>query len=192
MGTCDFLAFATPCCSRNWTRRTTTFCAVARRKAPRSSSRRSGNGARPGSSVAGLQLLWTTVQNTSRHADLQSKRPVLIVVARRLSQDPAKRYKAYEEFWLSALAVLNNVLGAHYVVLSEHLRRIVGKRAPARPIDVIPIYGVDARIFTLSTQEKTVIRAGLGLPTTGAPSSSSAVGSRPKKTSTQCWARLTD
>lgn len=87
---------------------------------------------------------------------------------RREHAEPGKPFLRREMFALQTLARINAVVGRQYIVLSQHLAQLVRQHRPRRTVEVIPVYGIDTRIFTPSTESKAAIKAKLGLPTTGA------------------------
>jgi glycosyltransferase involved in cell wall biosynthesis len=105
------------------------------------------------------------------------KRPVVMLVCspvetyyhcRKVKPDPRKPYRWTEALGLTLLGYLNARLGNRYIVLSEYLARVVRAHGTLAPVDIIPIYGVDTRVFTPTGERRTKLRADLGLPTTGA------------------------
>jgi glycosyltransferase involved in cell wall biosynthesis len=79
-----------------------------------------------------------------------------------------KKFRSWEYLGLCTTARLNAIIGQRYIVLSDHLKEVVSGHGAHRPIDVIPVYGVDTTIFAPSNAPKRDIRKQLGLPTTGA------------------------
>jgi glycosyltransferase involved in cell wall biosynthesis len=69
---------------------------------------------------------------------------------------------------IRALAWANARLGRRYVVLSEYLRSVVSGYAPEPRVHVIPVYGVDASLFTPRPVHRPTLRQSRGLPATGA------------------------
>jgi glycosyltransferase involved in cell wall biosynthesis len=65
---------------------------------------------------------------------------------------------------LRALARLNARIGTRYVVLSQHLADVVRAHGARRPIDIIPVYGVDTAIFRPTDASRPALRRALGLP----------------------------
>jgi glycosyltransferase involved in cell wall biosynthesis len=86
---------------------------------------------------------------------------------RRQHAEPGKPYRAVEAFGLMALARINARLAHRYVVLSQHLADVVRGHGTTAPVDVIPVYGVDTRIFAPSREPKNVLRTRRGLPLKG-------------------------
>ncbi|MBA2305450.1 MAG: glycosyltransferase [Acidobacteria bacterium] len=69
------------------------------------------------------------------------------------------------EYWVIRLfSAVNARLGHGYVVLSPYLASVVRAHGARKPVDVIPVYGVDGRIFRPASEPKAAIRARLGLP----------------------------
>ncbi|HMF54992.1 MAG TPA: glycosyltransferase family 4 protein, partial [Pyrinomonadaceae bacterium] len=79
-----------------------------------------------------------------------------------------KPFLRRELYILQALARINALVGRQYIVLSQHLAGIVRQHGARGSINVIPIYGVDTGVFHPPSESKSVIKARLGLPTTGA------------------------
>ena len=77
-----------------------------------------------------------------------------------------KPFKWYELFGFQIIARINAIIGQRYIVLSKYLAEVVRSHGTKKPISIIPIYGVDTKIFVPS-QSKTEIKAKQGLPTTG-------------------------
>jgi glycosyltransferase involved in cell wall biosynthesis len=69
---------------------------------------------------------------------------------------------------IHALACLNGLVGRGYVVLSDHLRSVVSRYAADRQVCVIPVYGVDTKVFAPSAIDRAVLRKDRGLPANGA------------------------
>lgn len=67
---------------------------------------------------------------------------------------------------ITLLARLNGLLGQGYVVLSGHLADVVRRYGPAKPVQVIPVYGVDARRFR-ARPSRADARRRRGLPEEG-------------------------
>jgi glycosyltransferase involved in cell wall biosynthesis len=70
------------------------------------------------------------------------------------------------EYWAIRLfSLLNARLGHGYVVLSPYLASVVRAHGASKPIDVIPVYGVDRQIFhPAAAESKGTIRQRLQLP----------------------------
>ncbi len=77
---------------------------------------------------------------------------------------PDKPYRRREDAALRVLARWNARLGHRYVVLSEHLARVVRGHGARRPVDVVPVYGVDTERFRPNETPKAELRRRLGLP----------------------------
>ena len=73
-------------------------------------------------------------------------------------------YRALEYLCIRVCGWLNAKVGSAYVALSPYLRSVIREYRTSRPIDVIPVYGVDRRIFQPTGEPKTAIRRRLGLP----------------------------
>jgi glycosyltransferase involved in cell wall biosynthesis len=89
-------------------------------------------------------------------------------LCRKTQADGDKRFLRRELFALQALAWINAIVGRQYIVLSQHLARVVRKPGIRRLVSIISVYGIDTSVFTPSSESKASIRARLGLPTTGA------------------------
>jgi glycosyltransferase involved in cell wall biosynthesis len=76
----------------------------------------------------------------------------------------AKPFRAFEWAGLRRLAWLNARVGQRYLVLSEYLASVVRAHGTLRPVDVVPLYGVDTRVFSPSTRSREELRRELGLP----------------------------
>jgi glycosyltransferase involved in cell wall biosynthesis len=87
---------------------------------------------------------------------------------RKAHPEAGKPFRLRELWGLRALARVNAVLGQRYLVLSEHLAQVVRGHGTRRPVDVVPLYGVDTRVFVPPREPKALIRARLGLPADGA------------------------
>lgn len=81
--------------------------------------------------------------------------------------EPGKPFLRRELFALQTLARINAVVGRQYIVLSQHLAQLVRQHHSRRTIEVIPVYGIDTKVFTPSAESKPSLKAQLGLPTTG-------------------------
>jgi glycosyltransferase involved in cell wall biosynthesis len=80
-------------------------------------------------------------------------------------RDPGGRpYRAFEALAIRVLARLNALVGRRYIVLGSYLASVVRAHGGHRPIDIIPVYGIDTTRFTPSTRPRRDIRAQLGLP----------------------------
>jgi glycosyltransferase involved in cell wall biosynthesis len=67
---------------------------------------------------------------------------------------------------LNLLARLNVWIGQGYVVLSRYLESVVRRHGATRPVHVVPVYGVDRRLFTIGV-DRGAARAARGLPPAG-------------------------
>lgn len=88
-------------------------------------------------------------------------------LCRRGHAEPGKPFRRRELLALGALARLNARVGAHYLVLSEHLAEVVRGHGGRRPLTVVPVYGVDTEIFSPAREPKALTRKRLGLPVGG-------------------------
>ena len=68
---------------------------------------------------------------------------------------------------IHTLAWLNARVGRGYVVLSEYLGTVVSRHARGRDVRVIPVYGVDARVFAPLASDRASARRQRGLPAGG-------------------------
>lgn len=90
-------------------------------------------------------------------------------LCRREHPAPGRPFRRHELLALKALARANAVVGREYVVLSRHLEAVVrGHGAREQGVHLIPVYGVDAEIFSPASEPKRATRARLGLPARGA------------------------
>jgi glycosyltransferase involved in cell wall biosynthesis len=64
---------------------------------------------------------------------------------------------------INLLGRLNAIVGSGYIVLSSHLRDVVRRDAPGKPVHVIPVYGVDVNRFA-SRSDRAALREARGLP----------------------------
>ncbi len=78
-----------------------------------------------------------------------------------------KPFRQRELLTLRALARANGLLGSRYFVLSQHLAEVVRGHGTAKPVDIVPIYGVDTSLFVPPSEPKALLRARAGLPTAG-------------------------
>jgi glycosyltransferase involved in cell wall biosynthesis len=76
-------------------------------------------------------------------------------------------FRPIEYLAIRAFSVFNALAGQGYVVLSPYLASVVRSHGGSRPIDVIPVYGVDRQIFRPAQEDRRAIRRRLGLPETG-------------------------
>jgi glycosyltransferase involved in cell wall biosynthesis len=81
-------------------------------------------------------------------------------------RDAAQPFRRHELAGLALLARMNAALGSRYVVLSEHLAGVVRSHG-ARSVEVVPVYGVDPRVFRPSDVPRADVRRALGLPGSG-------------------------
>jgi glycosyltransferase involved in cell wall biosynthesis len=73
-------------------------------------------------------------------------------------------FRRAEWIGIRALAWLNARVGREYIVLSPYLASRVRAHGTPRTIDVVPVYGVDTRIFAPSPEPRDALRRRLGLP----------------------------
>lgn len=102
--------------------------------------------------------------------------PVLMLVCspveayyrcRRAHPEPGKPFRRRELWGLSALARANALAGRRYLVLSRHLAESVRRHGGRRPVDEVPVYGVDTGLFVPPSEPKAALRGRLGLPAGG-------------------------
>ncbi len=86
---------------------------------------------------------------------------------RKIDRSNGKRFRRSALWGLQSLAAANARLGQGYIVLSDHLARVVRQPGGHLPINVIPIYGVDTQRFAPSHLPKAVIRRQRLLPVDG-------------------------
>jgi glycosyltransferase involved in cell wall biosynthesis len=86
---------------------------------------------------------------------------------RRAHPGPDKPFRRRELWVLHALARMNGLIGRQYIVLSQHLADVVRGHRIRKPVDIVPIYGVDTKIFSPPEASKPSIKARLKLPTSG-------------------------
>ena len=77
-------------------------------------------------------------------------------------------FRSVEWHALRLLARLNARIGQRYVVLSPYLAAVVRGHGTKRPVDIVPVYGVDARMFSPGHESRGALRARLGLPASAA------------------------
>jgi glycosyltransferase involved in cell wall biosynthesis len=90
--------------------------------------------------------------------------PVEAYYRSRRAPDSRRPYRPMEYRAIAAFARINAWLGQGYIALSPYLASVIRSSGSARPIDVIPVYGVDGRIFRPSDEPMAAIRARLALP----------------------------
>lgn len=88
-------------------------------------------------------------------------------LCRRAAADAAKPFRRRELWGLRALARLNCLLSQQYLVLSQHLKDVVRSHGARNEVTVVPIYGVDTKVFSPATVPKSVLRERLNLPARG-------------------------
>jgi len=89
--------------------------------------------------------------------------PVEAYYRARRGSDSTRPYRGVEYGVITALARVNGIIGQRYIALSPYLADVIRESGTRRSIDVIPIYGVDDRIFSPATEPVVSIRARLGL-----------------------------
>jgi glycosyltransferase involved in cell wall biosynthesis len=86
---------------------------------------------------------------------------------RKLHADPGRPYRWFELLAYKLVARLNAGVGRHYLVVSRHLGAVVRGHGARCPVDVVPVYGVDTKVFAPASKPRARIREHLGLPTSG-------------------------
>jgi len=86
---------------------------------------------------------------------------------RRENPTPGKPFRLYELRLLNLLAWLNGLIGQQYWVLSRYLAQVAQQYSRGKPVELIPIYGVDTQLFRPSVESKQQLKTRLGLPATG-------------------------
>lgn len=76
-------------------------------------------------------------------------------------------FRHVEYLAIRVFSTFNAWFGQGYVVLSPYLASVVRAHGATKPIDVIPVYGVDRRIFHPSTESRVQLRRRLNLPEDG-------------------------
>ena len=100
------------------------------------------------------------------------RQPCWMIVCSPIAEYYAARKPAGEPFSSLTLAAinllgrLNGLVGRGYIVLSAHLRDVVSRYAPDKPVEVIPVYGVDVRRFA-DRPDRAAVRHERGLPAQG-------------------------
>jgi glycosyltransferase involved in cell wall biosynthesis len=82
---------------------------------------------------------------------------------RRLDPD-GRPFRRHERAVVHALAGLNARLGRHYVALSPYLASVIREHGSRASIDIVPVYGVDVRLFAPATGSRGALRRRLALP----------------------------
>ena len=101
---------------------------------------------------------------TRRSAAMLVCSPVEAYYRCRRADATMRRYRGVEAAGITILARLNAVLAQRYVVLSPYLVSVVRGHGARCPIDVVPVYGVDTRLFSPTRESRADIRRRLGLP----------------------------
>jgi glycosyltransferase involved in cell wall biosynthesis len=84
----------------------------------------------------------------------------------RLAHPDGRPYRKHEAALLNFFARANAMAAPEYVVLSKYLEDVV-RRHGVRRVHNIPIYGVDATLFSPPSRPKSEIKRELQLPTEG-------------------------
>jgi glycosyltransferase involved in cell wall biosynthesis len=90
--------------------------------------------------------------------------PVEAYYRTRRLPDSRRPFRRGEYGAIVAAARLNARVGQGYVVLSPHLASVIRTHGTRRPIDIVPVYGVDTAIFRPTDEPRPVLRRRLGLP----------------------------
>jgi glycosyltransferase involved in cell wall biosynthesis len=86
---------------------------------------------------------------------------------RREEADSSKPFRSSAYAGLRLLAGANALAGKQYVALSSYLAEVLRSHGASCRIDVIPVYGVNTKVFRPTSRRSTDLRAELGLPATG-------------------------
>jgi glycosyltransferase involved in cell wall biosynthesis len=84
-------------------------------------------------------------------------------LCRRAHGGESKPFRRRELLGVRLLARANAFAGRHYFVLSRHLAGVVRGHGTRRPVEVLPLYGVDTEIFRPARESKREVRERLGL-----------------------------
>jgi len=79
-------------------------------------------------------------------------------------RDGERPFRQAEWFGIRVLAWLNARVGRQYVVLSPYLASRVRGHGTSRPVAIVPVYGVDLRVFAPTSEPRAAVRRRLGLP----------------------------
>ena len=79
-------------------------------------------------------------------------------------RDGDRPFRPAEWIAIRVLAWLNARVGRQYVVLSSYLASTVRGHGTPRPVAIVPVYGVDLRVFTPAFEPRAAVRRRLGLP----------------------------
>lgn len=90
--------------------------------------------------------------------------PVEAYYRSRRAPQSGRRYQRLVDRTITVVARVNAWLGQGYIALSPYLATVIRATGTGRPIEVIPVYGIDGRVFTPADEPKAAIRARLGLP----------------------------
>ena len=90
--------------------------------------------------------------------------PVEAYYRSRRAPHSGRRYRWLVHQAITAVARVNAWLGQGYIVLSPYLASVIRATGTKLPIAVIPVYGVDGRIFRPPDEPVASLRARLGLP----------------------------
>lgn len=83
---------------------------------------------------------------------------------RRSNPVAGRPFRRRELVALQALARVNARLGSSYIVLSDYLADTVRGHGTSGRVDVIPVYGVDTRVFRPLGRDRQALRLERGLP----------------------------
>lgn len=90
--------------------------------------------------------------------------PVEAYYRSRRAPQSGRRYRRLVHRAIAIVARVNAWLGQGYIALSPYLATVIRTTGTTRPIAVIPVYGVDGRVFRPADEPRASIRARLGLP----------------------------
>lgn len=90
--------------------------------------------------------------------------PVEAYYRARRRPDSPRPFRCGEYAAIVALSRVNARLGQGYIVLSPYLASVIRTHGTRRPIDVVPVYGVDRTVFSPAADCRAVLRRRLGLP----------------------------
>jgi D-inositol-3-phosphate glycosyltransferase len=90
--------------------------------------------------------------------------PVEAYYRSRRAPESRRAFRPLEYRLITLFARLNAWVGHGYIALSPYLASVIRSTGTRRPIDVIPVYGVDGRIFRPLAEPVAATRTRLGLP----------------------------
>jgi glycosyltransferase involved in cell wall biosynthesis len=86
---------------------------------------------------------------------------------RRLAGDPERPFRRSELAAVRLLARMNVMAGTHAITLSQHLADTLREYGGPLHIDIVPVYGVDVKVFRPSAAGRAEAKAALRLPANG-------------------------